>query len=534
MSNLLRASTLIAVLALLSKGIGFLREAVIFPVFGAGAARDAYAIAYNGLPALALILLGGLNGPFHLSTMACVTRLRAAKDEASIPGVLLTLMAVTAAGMGALALAVGLGAPWVIRIIAPQADPEVARLAVTQLRIMSPLLLVGGLLGVFCGISNVQNRFALPSLSPIMSSLAIILAVLIWRTPESLAWGTMIGGCLQLLIQGIPVARGWQELAGGQTRFALAPVTHPAIGETVRMLVPAMASSSIGTLNVMIATAFASSLTVGVVSRYNAANLLLQLPLGIMLTALLVPMFPVMTKAAAEGDLVGLKTWLNRGFQTIVLAALPITGLLIVLGEPAIRLAFERGAFTTADTHETALILAILAVSVVAYAVRDLFTRVFYAKNKSRTPLMVTIVSLATTFGFCWLLVRPFGAGGLAAATTAVTFTNLLLLGLLLKRELGTLGLGPSMPTFGKALVASALVSTLAWLVRPHLPGDGTVGAIVELAVLGSFFMVAYAGLLTVMRVPVVSALLGARRARQAKAEGHEGEAPGSPTPPVQ
>lgn len=519
MSKLLRAGTLIAVLALLSKGIGFLREAVIFPLFGAGAARDAYAIAYNGLPALALILLGGLNGPFHLATMACVTRLRAAKDEASIPGVLLTLMALTAVGMGALALVVGLGAPAVIRVIAPQADPEVMRFAIEQLRIMSPLLLIGGLLGVFCGISNVQDRFALPSLSPILSSLAIIGTVLIWRTPESLAWGTLLGGSLQLLAQGIPVAWGWKELSGGKGGTRLASIRHPAIGETIRMLVPAMASSSIGTLNVMIATAFASSLAIGVVSRFNAANLLIQLPLGIMLTALLVPMFPVMTKAAAEGDEAGLRTWINRGFQTIVIAALPMTGLLIVLGESAIRLAFERGAFTAGDTRQTALILGILALSITAYAIRDLFTRVFYARNQSRKPLMVTTISLASTFGFCWLLVAPFGAAGLAGATAAVTFTNLVLLGLLLKRELGGLGLGPSMGTFGKALLATVLVSGACWGLRPFLPGEGQIGAIVELVALGSFGLLAYGALLSVMRVPLISALLGARRARQAAAE---------------
>lgn len=518
MSKLLRAGTVIALLALLSKGIGFLREAVIFPVFGAGAARDAYAIAYNGLPALALILLGGLNGPFHLATMACVTRLRAAKDEASIPGVLLTLIAVTALGMGALGLAVGLGAPAVIRVIAPQADPEVVRLAISQLRIMSPLMLIGGLLGVMCGISNVQDRFALPSLSPILSSLAVIGAVLIWRTPESLAWGTLLGGGLQLVAQAIPVIRGWKELAPhGASRPV--PLAHPAVVETLKMLGPAMASSSIGTLNVIIATAFASSLAVGVVSRFNAANLLIQLPLGIMLTALLVPMFPVMTKAAAEGDFAGLKTWMNRGFQTIALAALPMTGLLIVLGEPAIRLAFERGAFTAADTRETALILAILAVSITAYAVRDLFTRVFYAKNKSRTPLLVTAISIASTFGFCWLLVGRFGAAGLAGATASVTFVNLIILGGLLRRELGTLGLGPSLATFGKALVATLLVSGACWVARGWLPQEGEIGAIVQLGVLGGASLMAYAGLLTVMRVPLVEALLGARRARQGAAE---------------
>jgi len=517
-SKLLRAGTLIALLALLSKGIGFLREAVIFPIFGAGAARDAYAIAYNGLPALALILLGGLNGPFHLATMACVTRMRAAKDESSIPGVLLSLMALTAVGMGLLALAVGLGAPAVIGVIAPSADPEVVRLAVSLLRIMSPLLLIGGLLGVFCGISNVQDRFALPSLSPILSSLAIIGAVLFWRTPESLAWGTLLGGTLQLLAQAIPVLRGWPEL-GGSGAMKFAKLSHPAIAETLRMLVPAMASSSIGTLNVMIATAFASGLAVGVISRFNAANLLIQLPLGIMLTALLVPMFPLMTKAAAEGDGEGLKTWINRGFQTIVIAALPMTGLLIVLGESIIRLAFERGAFSVVDTRETALILGILAVSIAAYAVRDLFTRVFYAKNQSRTPLLVTAVSVATTFFFCWLLVGRFGAAGLAAATAAVTFTNLLLLGAFLRHDLGDLGLASGMGTFGKAFIATAAVSVLCWTARPFLPGEGQVGAIVELVVLGGLGLLVYGGLLSAMRVPLVSALLGARRAKQKVAE---------------
>lgn len=505
-----------AVLLLLSKGVGFLREVAVANAYGAGLVKDANTIAYI-LPALFLILLGGLNGPFHLSTMRVVTSLRTERREDEVPGVLLTIFLGTAALTGALAAAAFLAASWIVRLTGPGLSPEGHALAVVNLHIMSPLLMIGGLIGVLCGISNARDKFTNSSLTPMVSSLAVIGVVLVTSAPTAIAWGTLVGAVGQLVLQAVPVFQDWPEITGGRAVRPV-PLGHPAFVDMLRMLVPAGLSSSVGTLNVAIASAFCSSLPEGSISAFNYSNQLIQLPLGILLTALLVPMFPRLTEAAASGDRASLFGWLNRGVQSIALVILPVTGLAIVLGEAAIRLVFEHGRFTPEDTRTTATVLTIVALSMLAYGTRDLFTRVFYAQNKSRVPLMVTSVSIGTTLLFNALLVR-FAIAGLAWATTLVTVGNLLLLGYFLRRDLGTLGLGPSVGTLAKALMAAAFASALAYLVKGMVPYSGQLGALLQLVIGGALGLGAYVAGLFVLRVPALALLQRRKRAPVAVGE---------------
>lgn len=502
--SLARATSLMAVLLLFSKGVGFLREVAVANAYGAGLVKDANTIAYI-LPALFLILLGGLNGPFHLSTMRAVTSLRCEGREAEIPGVLLTILGATAALTGALAAGAYVAAPWIVRITGPGLSAEAHALAVSNLHIMAPILMLGGLIGVLCGISNARDKFTNSSLTPMVSSLAVIAVVLVTSSPTAIAWGTLAGAVGQLALQAWPVVQDWPEIAGAAPLRPV-PLTHPAFRDMLRMLVPAGLSSSVGTINVAIASAFCSGLKEGAISAFNYSNQLIQLPLGILLTALLVPMFPRLTEAATTGDRPSLFGWLNRGVQTIGLVILPVTGLAIVLGEPAIRLVFEHGQFDAEDTRQTATVLSIVALSMLAYGVRDLFTRVFYAQNKSRVPLLVTIVSIGTTLLFNSLLIR-YELAGLAWATTLVTVGNLLLLGYFLRRDLGTLGLGPSVKTILKALVAAILAAGLAYFAKGLLPFAGQTGALVQLLGAGALGLGAYVAALVILRVPVLAVL---------------------------
>lgn len=496
-----------AVLLLLSKGVGFLRESVVANAYGAGLVKDANTVAYI-LPALFLIMLGGLNGPFHLATMGAVTRLETRGQGDQVPGVLLTLLITTAALTGALALAAFAGAPWIVALTGPHLSAEAHALAITQLRIMSPILMIGGLIGVLCGISNVRGKFANSSLTPMVSSLAVIAVVALTSAPTAIAWGTLAGALGQLLLQGLPVVREWREIATAPARPA--SFRHEGVRDMLRMLLPASMSSSIGTFNVAIGTAFCSSLGTGAISIFNYSNLLIQLPLGIMLTAMLVPMFPRLTEAAAAGDRPALMGWIHRGLKAILLTTLPMTGFLIVLGESAIRLAFERGRFTAQATHATAMVLGVIALSIVAYASRDLFTRVFYARNRNRVPLVVTAVSIGTNWWFCALLVGR-GMAGLATATALVTVTNMLILGVLLGRELGGLELGKLAPTAGRALLAAGLASGMAWFLSRVLPSHGHLAAIVQLLGAGTLGIALYAGVLILLREPMLGSWRGRR-----------------------
>lgn len=498
--GVLGIASAIALITLLSKGFGFGRELVIAAVFGANVAKDAYTAAYI-IPAFSLVMLGGLTGPFHTATQKIITTLRHRGQDADVPGVVATILAVVTGVMGMLSIGTYFGAPYLVKAVASQVRPEVFTLAVAQLQMMSPLVLLGGLIGVLCGISNDRGDYTLPSISPLIASLAVIAVILMRPDPMSLALGTMIGGVGQFLLQA-PAA--WKLLASGD-RVRL-NFRHPEVMGMWGLLLPASVSQTIGTVNVVIGTNFASSLPPGNISIFDYANKLIQLPLGILMTALLIPLFPVMTQAAVAGDREGLYRWMNKGFATIAFATLPLMALFVAVGQPIVAVLYQRGAFLPRDTELTYYVLAVGSVGILAYAARDLFIRVFYALDDSRTPLYVSVLSIALTTGFMALLIGPFGLLGLAGATAAVTLFNCLLIGLLLRFKLGALPLGEAVGATLKAAVAAGAACALAWYVGRLLPWeDAFVWNIARAALQTTLLGGVYVGLLAVLGVPVIA-----------------------------
>lgn len=506
--GLWRVAGSIALLTLLSKVFGFGRELVVAASFGAGVAKDAYTAAYI-LPAFALVMLGGLTGPFHTSAQKILVTLRQQGEGARIPGVMTAVLCSVGLGMGLLALAIGFGAPWGIRLVASQASPEVFELAVAQLRLMSPLVLLGAWIGIFCGISNDQQDFKTPSFSPLLASLAVIGVILVKPDPMALAWGTLLGGVLQFALQLPSVFRLYAEgapyAAGGPRKPDFA---HPEVKRLWPLLVPAAIASTIGTLNVIIGTNFASSLPEGSMSVYDYANKLLQLPLGVLMTALLIPLFPRLAEAAGSGRKDRLLHFMNRGIETISLATWPLAALFVTLGEPLVRVLYERGAFDAAATDRTALVLAIAATGLFAYALRDLLVRVFYALDDSRTPLFVSLGSLVATVLLLATLVKPFGLPGLTAGTAFVTIGNAVAVAALLRRKLGALPVATGALTAAKALGAALGSGAAVWGLLQVLPWpDGVRGALLQLVALGPLQVGLYLALLVWWRAPVIELL---------------------------
>ncbi|HEY9723008.1 MAG TPA: murein biosynthesis integral membrane protein MurJ, partial [Oscillatoriaceae cyanobacterium] len=397
--GLLGVASAIAVLTLLSKGFGFFRELVVAAGFGAGVAKDAYTAAYI-IPAFSLIMLGGLTGPFHTGAQKVMTAMRGRGEDEAVPGVMATILLAVTLIMGALSVVAYFEAPWLIRLVASQASPDVFAMAVAQLRVMSPLVLIGGLVGILCGISNDRGDFTLPSLSPLIASVAVIVAVL-WRRgdPMALAWGTMLGGVGQLLLQA---PAGVQLLRSGPIRWEF---KHAEVHSLFWLLLPASISSTVGTLNVIIGTNFASALPKGQIGIFDYANKLIQLPLGILMTALLIPVFPLLTQAVVAGDQDGLFRRLNQGISTIALSTLPLIAVFVAAGRPIVAVMYQRGAFTSDATKLTYEVLAFAALGIFTYASRDMMIRVFYALDDSRTPLLVSLFSMGTTAAGMWLVI---------------------------------------------------------------------------------------------------------------------------------
>ena len=185
--SLLKAAWLIAVVTIFSKLIGFIRDVVIANYYGASMVSDAYFYAYQ-IPALSIILLGGVGGPFHSATVAVFSKLiPSLKDKPSeeLNKLYSTFMTTTILFFTILAVLCFFFAPQIMGVIASGGDPQLIELAAGHLKIMSPVLIIGGIVGIYYGILVTYRYFMLPNLSPIIMSLVIIAMVMCARNDNT-------------------------------------------------------------------------------------------------------------------------------------------------------------------------------------------------------------------------------------------------------------------------------------------------------------------------------------------------------------
>ena len=438
-TSILKAAWIIAVITILSKLIGFVRDIVIANYYGASMVSDAYYYAYQ-IPALSLILLGGVGGPFHSATVAIFSKLIPSlknKPEQEVNKLYSTFMTATIGIFFILSVLLFLFPHQIMQFIISAGSPELVNTAAIHLRIMTPLLIIGGIVGIYYGMLIIYKQFMLPNLSPIILSLTII-AICVAAAPDdskgyALAWATTIGAILQLIIQYPNIRK-----LGFRFRPNFEFTNNPHFKEICELLFPAVLSSTVGQIHIYVDMFFTSSISEGAWTAIGYANSVFQFPVGILVTAFLVPLFPIFARLVADKDYDGIRTYFNKGVGVLFFAAIPIIIAIMVIGLDGVRLVFERGAFDTSATFMVTEALWFLSVSILPYVFRDSITRVYYSFNDSATPFIVAFSSIVLKFFLNWMLITKmhFGIGGITLSTSIVTLFNACVLGVLISRKI--------------------------------------------------------------------------------------------------
>lgn len=435
--SVLKAAWIIAVVTIISKLIGFIRDIVIANYYGASLVSDAYYYAYQ-IPSLSLILLGGVGGPFHSATVAVFSKLIPSLKEKpadEVNKLYSTFMTGTTIFFLVLSVIMFVFPRQIMGLIISNGSAEMINLAAAHLKIMTPLLIIGGIVGIYYGILIIYRQFMLPNLSPIIMSAAIIGVVI--AVPDdskgyALAWATTIGAILQLVIQ-YPNVR--------KLGFKWKPNFHffnnPGFREINELLFPAVLSSTVGQIHIYVDMFFTSSISEGAWTAIGYANRVFQFPVGILVTAFLVPLFPIFSRLVADKDLEGIKTYFNKGVGVLFFAAIPIIIGILTVGTDAVRLVFERGAFDENATFMVTEALWFLSVSILPYVFRDSITRVYYSFNDSKTPFTVAFSSIVLKYLLNVIFINKLGMGigGITLSTSLVTLFNACVLGGLIYKK---------------------------------------------------------------------------------------------------
>ncbi len=494
-ASLGRTFGLVAVLTVLSKIAGLARDIVVAQAYGTGVIADAYNYAYM-LTGNVLILFGGLGGPFHSSTVAILTP---RKDDRNSGLLMCQVVAITFLALLVVTALVFLLAPQAVALMQHSyKGGDTARFAeqtLLQLKIMLPLIVIAGLVGITYGVLNVYNEVFWPSLSPAIASLAIIVALEFFPDLSSgipLAAGTLAGAAGQFLAQ-LP---GLFKL---KLNWALPLKPQSGLSDYSAMIWPAIFSTSVGQLTVYVDGAFALVLGTGGWTAIVNSNRLIQLPLGVLLTAMLVPMLPRFTQLAADNRPEDLKEELRRSLRFLWFLCLPLSAVLLTIPGPIVRVLFQRGSFDAQSTALVTTALLFIVPSIFFYVARDLMTRVFYALQDSKTPYHVALMAIFVKFllDYLFVLVLKLGVAGISLATTLITVFNLTLLAIFLRKKIGNLGtmslLGPLAIMFLSSCLCAAVTLGTHHLIAGSLPGSGLVRQLVAVGTASVAGLLAYA-----------------------------------------
>lgn len=512
-----RSTAIFALATFISRVAGMVRAIATAAIFGVGNQLSAYTIAFQ-IPNLfrSLVADSALSAAF----VPVFTELRERDDDARAWRLATSIAALITIVLGPLCMLLMAGAPALVHMFVSESafTPAEIDLTVRLTRILMPIVLLFALSGLVVGILNAHDHFSSPAFAPVAWNFVIILSLVLAGTmaltPDEqvvvYAIGTLAGTVVQLVIP-LPWLRSVGRPPRGSLRVVLG---DPRIREVLLLMLPVTIGLGLINLQQLIDAAISTHVPrrlipegvdpgAGPAALENAFRLYM-LPQGIFSVGISTVFFPALARLAARADLDGFRETFADGLRQILLALLPASALLVALATPIVRLLYQHGAFTPAQTDLVAATLVALAIGLTFNGASLLLIRAFFSLKAPWLPTIVSMLTLAVNVVADLLLYRTAGIAGIALATSIVNVVSFAVLYVLLQRKVGLLGTVRTARVLGLAAVASAASAAIGLatcLLVERVLGTGMAGRLLGVGAAGCIAGVAYLTMIARMRL---------------------------------
>lgn len=425
-----KAAGIIMFATLLSRLLGFVREAAIGAKFGQNQITDSYIAAFTLPDFLYFILVGGAISTAFIPVLSSYISTGKQEEGNRIASSFINLMLLLT-GLG---IIVGeIFTPYLIPLVAYDFKGETLERTIYLTRIMFPSVIFTGLAGLSMGVLNTYNHFLAPAIGAVMYNVVIIACGLLFAEKMGIAAfavGVVLGAAVNFLVQVPALYR-----TGFRYRLTM-DINHPGLRRIALLMVPALIGLSIVQMQDIITQNLASSLEAGSITALRFANRLMQLPLGVFAIAISIAVFPTLTACAAQKDWGQFRSSLSLGLRAVIFITMPAAVGMAILRLPIVEVLFQYGKFDHIATSATASVLLFFLVGLFAQGANQLLPRVFYAVQKPGVVVRVSFLVLLVNGGLGYLLKDYLGAEGLAVAFSAGAFLAFGLYMLLAKKVL--------------------------------------------------------------------------------------------------
>jgi putative peptidoglycan lipid II flippase len=391
--QIVRAVGLISVMVMLSRVLGFVRDALIAAQFGQNAITSAYNYAFT-LPDTLWMLVAG--GAFYAAYVPVITEYFTRGEEENAWktfSVITTFLFLSLTVVIPLCwvyarpiLSYGLARNFTDDIVVPPfGRVHPLSMAVTMTRIVLPAQYCFFLGTLMMGMLQARQRFLMPALGPVIYNVGIILGGLLFGRTLGIAafsWGALAGALVGNLLLQIWAVRA----IGARFRPSL-ELGFPGVKRAGKLVLPVICGVSLPQVTAIVNGMFVADVA-SARSILENTNRLMQLPLGIFGQAIGIAVLPTLSQQATLADLPRFRATLAHGVRLSLFLTVPASALMIVLAGPLISVVFQRGHFTAADTANAAPALIFFALGVAAWSAQSVVARAFYARNDTWTPVL--------------------------------------------------------------------------------------------------------------------------------------------------
>jgi putative peptidoglycan lipid II flippase len=509
---------IVAAATLISKVFGLVRQVALAYAFGNGIVVEAFTYAY-AIPGFLLILLGGMNGPFHSAIVSVLAKQKDKSETVPIVETVTTIVGIILLGVSILIFcfasnAIDLSAPNLLHAGDAVRGALVRQSAIEQLQIMSAMAVLAGLIGIGFGTLSSADFYWLPSISPLISSFVTIVGVGILAIylgdkialPESALLGgkvmagtVLFGAILQWLMQ---VVTQWK--AGLGTIKPRLDWRRQGVQDVLKILGPATFSSSTLQINLFIDNAFASGI-VGAASAMQYSGMLIQAPLGIISNVILSSLLPEFSRLTDPSNWTQLKDRIRQGLILSGIAMMPLSAIMIALSFPIVQTVYQSGAFKTKDSLLVSSILIASSLGMSIFLSRDVLVRVFYALGDGATPFKISMVNIFFNLLFDYLFWKPFGAAGITLSTVCINLISFLVMLFLLDRRLNGLpwrGFLPLVWIFLASIVAGGATWGVSSGWQQLIPDSNKLTLVLQLVLSGGSGFGLFVAIVSQLKLP--------------------------------
>lgn len=454
MYNVKKVAVLIMICTILSKILGFGRELVLAYFYGASSISDAYLISLT-IPGVIFSFIGtGITTGF-IPIYTDILNQKTEKEANAYMNNIINILFVVSTIIVILTLVF---TEKIVKLFASGFYGETLKLTVEFTKIYIFGIYFSGIIHIFTGFLQINNKFTLPAIIGVVFNIFVIVAVIIGAKFNNylIIVGTLLAKIIEVIIM-IPYIYKQGYRYSLQLNFK-----DKNIKKMIYLAIPLIVGVSVNQMNVLVDRTIASSISVGGVSALNYANRLNLFIQGIFVMSIATAMYPMISKMASSNNIDGLKKSVVNAISAINILVIPCTVGAIIFAREIVELLFGRGAFDLNAIEMTSESLLYYSIGMIGFGLREILSRAFYSMQDTKTPMINAAIAMGLNIILNIILSKFLGIGGLALATSISAIICTILLLISLTKKMGGLGIKKIFTSFSKIIVASIVMGVLS------------------------------------------------------------------------